>query len=107
MRGLVAVAQKEGAAVIVPPVVVTQTIRGGPADAPINRLLQAVWVPSVGLRLARAAGALLGTARSSDAADAQVMAEAIRSGPSILLTSDPADMAQLAARGPDVRIVAV
>lgn len=107
VRGLVAVAREDGGVVIVPPVVVTQTIRGGRADAPIHRLLRAVWVPFVGLRLARAAGELLGAAGTRDAADAQVMAEAIRSGPSILLTSDPADMMQLAAGRPDVRIIGI
>jgi predicted nucleic acid-binding protein len=107
VRGLVAAAREDGGVVIVPPVVVTQTIRGGGADAAIHRLLRTVWVPFVGLRLARAAGELLGAAGTRDAADAQVMAEAIRSGPSILLTSDPEDMRQLAAGRPDVRVVAV
>jgi predicted nucleic acid-binding protein len=42
-----------------------------------------------------------------DAADALVMAEALRAGPSVLLTSDPSDMIRLAGNRRSVRIVAV
>jgi predicted nucleic acid-binding protein len=107
VRALVAAAREEGGAVVVPPIVVTQTIQGGRTDAAIHRLLRGVWVPFVGKRLAQAAGELLGAAGLGDAADAQVMAEAIRSGPSILLTSDPDDMSRLAADRRDVRVVAI
>lgn len=93
--------------VVVPPIVVTQTIRGHAADAGVYRLLRTMWVPFVGKRLARVAGELLGTAGLDDAADAQVVAEAIRSGPSILLTSDPDDITRLAGGRSDVRVVAI
>ena len=102
-----AVAREDDAAVIVPPVVVTQSLRGGQKDAPVHRLLHVVWVPFVGKRMARAAGELLGATGLSDAADAQVVAEAIRSGPSVLLTSDPRDMSGLAGDRKDVLIVSV
>jgi hypothetical protein len=101
------VAVSRGDEIVVPPVVVTQAIRGGPRDAPIHRLLNAVHVPFVGLRLARRAGELLGEAGTSDAADGLVMAEALRTGPSILLTSDLEDMARLAGNRASVRVVAV
>jgi hypothetical protein len=93
--------------IVIPPIVVAETIRGGPRDAPIHRLLRAVRVPFVGLRLARFAGALLGAAGMRDAADALVMAEALRTGPSVLLTSDPSDMIRLAGNRRSVRVVAV
>lgn len=96
-----------GDEIVVPPVVVAQSIRGGPRDAPIHRLLHAVQVPFVGLRLARVAGELLGTAGMSDAADALVMAEALRGGPSVVLTSDPNDMARLAEGKRPVRVISV
>ena len=102
-----AAAREDGGAVIVPPVVVTQTVRGGPGDAAIHRLIRTVWVPFVGERLARAAGALLGASGMSDATDAQIVAEAIRSGPSVLLTSDSDDMMRLTAGRPNVRVVRV
>ena len=100
-------AHERGDEILVPAVVVAQTVRGGPRDASIRRLLRAVRVSFVGLRVARAAGALLAAARMSDAIDALVMAEALRSGPSVLLTSDPDDMARLAGDRRSVRIVRV
>lgn len=100
-------AVERGEDVIVPPVVVTETLRGGSRDAPVNRLLRVARVPFVGARLGRGAGALLGASGLTDAADAQVMAEALRSGPAVLLTSDPGDMARLGADGRRVRVVTV
>jgi len=100
-------AHERGDEIVVPPIVVAQTTRGGPRDAPVHRLLRTVEVPFIGLRLARLAGELLGAAGMRDAADALVMAEALRTGPSILLTSDPSDMTLLAGNRRSVRIVAV
>jgi predicted nucleic acid-binding protein len=82
--------------VAIPPVVVTQTMRGGSRDAAVHRLVHAAHVPFVGFRLARSGGELLGASGLVDAADAQVMAEALRSGPAAVATSDPTDMAALA-----------
>jgi hypothetical protein len=93
--------------VVVPVVVVTQVIRGGAKDAPVHRLLHSVHVPFVGLRLARRAGELLGTAGLSDAADALVVAEALRSGPAVLLTSDPGDMRLLLGDNRLVQVVLI
>jgi hypothetical protein len=107
VRKILEAAQEADADVVAPSVVVAQTIRGGPGDASINQLLRVVRVSFVGKRLAIAAGTLLGRAQLSDAVDGLVMAEAIRSGPSVLLTSDPDDMARLAADRSDVKIVHV
>jgi hypothetical protein len=107
VRKVLEAAQEMDADVVVPSVVVTRTIRGGPGDAAVYRLLQAVWVSYVGKRLAIAAGKLLGGAQMSDAVDALVVAEAIRSGPSVLLTGDPGDMAHLAGGRADVKIVRI
>jgi hypothetical protein len=100
-------AANDGAEVVVPPAVVTQTIRGGSRDAPINRLLKTVQVPAVTLSLAREAGILLASSGLSDAADAQIMAEAIRRGPCIVLTSDPTDMALLAEGRSDIDVAGI
>lgn len=107
VRKIVEAAQEAGGEVIVPPSAVTQVTRGQARDAGIHRLLSVVWIPFVGKRLALAAGALLGTSGLSDAVDAQVMAEAIRSGPSVVLTSDPDDMASLAGTRTDVHIIRI
>jgi hypothetical protein len=96
VAGYIAAATKRGDEVVVPAVAVAQTIRGGPRDAPIYRLLKTVLIRPVGLRLARHAGELLGATGSEDAVDAIVMAEALRVRPSFLLTSDPEDMTRLA-----------
>jgi predicted nucleic acid-binding protein len=106
-RALVTAALQDDVTIIVPPIVVSQTLRGGPRDASVHRLLHVIWVPFVGRKLAAAAGVLLGRSGLVDAADAQVMAEAIRSGPSIVLTGDLDDMTRLANGRGMVRVVRI
>lgn len=109
VRSYLLVALERGIDVLVPPIVVTQTIRGGPREALINRLLKSkgVAVPAVEEELARQAGHLLGTSGMRDAADAQIIAEAARSAPATVLTSDPVDMRRLSEGLPGVQITAV
>ncbi|MFI5269113.1 MAG: PIN domain-containing protein, partial [Chloroflexota bacterium] len=91
-----------------PPIVVTQTIRGGGRDARIYRLLnQGCTVPVTDLSIARRAGGLLGATGASDAADAQVAAHCIDAAPATLVTSEPDDMRRLLASLPSVRVRAV
>jgi predicted nucleic acid-binding protein len=81
----------------VPVVVVAETVRGnGPRDAPVNLVL-AQTEPRYPLteQIARQAGHLLGAARSSATIDALIVAEALDCAPSIIWTSDPADLRQL------------
>lgn len=101
------VAHDRGDEIVVPSVVVAQSIRGGPRDAPIHRLLHSVFVSFIGLRLARRAGDLLGASRTSDAADALIVADALRSLPAVILTSDPDHMRRLADGQGSVRIVSI
>lgn len=107
VRALLTLALQEGVRVIVPPIVVSQVIRGTSRDAEANRLLHASFIPFVGARLARSAGRLLADSGLSDAADAQVVAEALRHAPATILTSDPADIARLAESARHVRVIAV
>jgi hypothetical protein len=100
-------AHDRGDEIVVPSVVVAQSIRGGPRDAPIHRLLHSVFVPFIGLRLARRAGELLGASGTSDAADALIMAEALRSLPAVILTGDSDDMHRLADGQRSVHIISV
>lgn len=89
----------------IPVVVVAETIRGGPRDAPVHRVLKAVGaVPLADERHGRTAGRLLGTARSTSTADALVVAQAIEGGGAVVLTGDPEDLGRLAAGHPDVWI---
>ena len=101
------IAVQRGDELVVPPVVVAETVRGGHGDAPVHRLLNAVRVTFAGLRIGRMAGWLLGAAGMSNAADAMVMAEAVRGGSCVLLTSDVHDMTRLAAGRSSVTIVGV
>ncbi|HEY7627840.1 MAG TPA: hypothetical protein VH761_12260 [Ilumatobacteraceae bacterium] len=89
-------------------VVVAGTVRGnGPRDAPVNLVL-AQTAPQRPLteRIARLAGELLGAA-SSATIDALVVAEAIECAPSLILTSDPGDLAALLGNRPGVLVEAV
>ncbi|HLG71001.1 MAG TPA: hypothetical protein VK009_11315 [Chloroflexota bacterium] len=71
------------------------------------QVLRYGFVTFVGAKVARQAGELLGSSELDDAADAQVMAEALRGGPCVLLTSDPEDMRALSGGQAAVRIIPV
>ena len=95
--------------VIVPAVVVAEVIRGGPADAIVNRFLKTVdKIAAVSERTARRAGALLGAAGSSDTVDALVVAEAtVGGGGAVVMTGDPRDLRELADGLGNVHVVIV
>lgn len=97
------------AAVIVPAVVVAETTRGGPRDAPVNRVLNTVEdIAPVTEEVAREAGRLLAGAEKSNATmDALVVASAARREPTIILTGDMDDIAALAANYAHVRVESV
>lgn len=108
-RAFVLRAQELGAEVVVPPVVVAETVRGdGPRDAAVNRVLKAVGeVPSTTETTARVAGALLGVAKSNATVDALVVAEAVGRAGAQILTADARDLGNLAAGRPEVRVHAL
>lgn len=104
-RAYLARALEVGALVEIPVVVVAETVRGGPRDAPVHRVLKAVgWIPEAREVHGRIAGRLLGTARSSHTIDALVVAHAVEGGGAHVLTGDPDDLARLAAPHPEVSI---
>jgi predicted nucleic acid-binding protein len=105
-RAVLTLAVRRGVPVIVPAPVVTETVRGTPRDAPVNRVINAVGeVVPVDERLARFAGALIGSTRShAGAVDALVVATATAAGGGVVLTSDPNDIARLARDHPAVVI---
>lgn len=104
-RAFVARAVELGARVEIPVVVVAETVRGAPRDAPVHRVLKAVdAVPDATEALGRAAGRLLGTAGSSATVDALVVAQAVDAGGAHVLTGDPDDLEPLAAPHPEVWI---
>lgn len=104
-RAFLARALELGAPVEVPVVVLAETIRGGPRDAPVHRVLKAVGVvPDTRESHGRTAGGLLGAARSTATVDALVVAQALENGGAQILTGDPEDLRRLARPHPEVWI---
>jgi len=104
-RAFLARALEVGGSVEIPVVVVAETVRGGPRDAPVNRVLKAVGsVPEASEVHGRTAGRLLGAARSSHTIDALVVAHAVERGGAHILTGDRDDLDRLAAPHPEVWI---
>jgi predicted nucleic acid-binding protein len=101
-------AQRSRADVLVPAAALVESLRGGPRDTLVNRLLDR---PHTRVTIhdedrARRAGRLLDSARTSDAIDALVVAEALRYDEVTVATSDPEDIAELVGIH-DVAIVRV
>jgi predicted nucleic acid-binding protein len=89
----------------VPVVVVAETTRGTRRDAAVNRILKAVdAVPATHEVVGRTAGALLGRSTDAGVVDALVVAQAVEAGGGVILTSDPRDLASLAAGHSEVQI---
>lgn len=104
-RGALTAAWEVGADVIVPAVVVAETVRGTARDAPVNRILKAVGnVAPATEQTAKTAGALLARAKSAATIDALVIAEAVHRGGGVVLTSDADDLGSLASPHPEVVI---
>jgi predicted nucleic acid-binding protein len=79
----------------VPVVVLTETLRGGPRDAAVNRVLKATGSAATEPGTGRLAGVLLGRTGGRNTADALVAAECTAVPGSVLLTSDPDDLGRL------------
>ena len=104
-RAFLARAQEMGTPVEIPVVVLAETMRGGPRDAPVNRVLKAVGaVPTAHEVHGRIAGQLLGAARSASTVDALVVAQAVAAEGGHILTGDREDLERLAASHPEVWI---
>jgi hypothetical protein len=92
LASIVAVAEREGATMLVPATVVAEVWRNPPGHG-IARMLGTVdGVDPVDFSRAKDIGALMGSSRVTQIADASVAILAVRSQPSIVLTSDPADI---------------
>jgi predicted nucleic acid-binding protein len=104
-RAFVARALELDSPVEIPVVVVAETVRGGPRDASVNRVLKAVdAVPEATEEVGRTAGRLLGRAGSDATVDALVVAQAVHARGAHVLTGDADDLERLAAPHPEVRI---
>ncbi|OWY62186.1 hypothetical protein B7486_59795 [cyanobacterium TDX16] len=97
-RAVLASAWEAGIDVVIPAVVLAETVRGNERDAAVNRVIKAVDdVREVDASIGRLAGALLGESASKETLDALVVAVALAAGGGVVLTSDPADLRRLAA----------
>jgi predicted nucleic acid-binding protein len=104
-RAALAAAWEAGVEVSVPSVVLAETVRGTAEDAPVNRVFKAVGeVIAADDQVGRAAGGLLGSARSTSTVDALVVASALRVGGGVILTGDPDDLTALASGRHEVLI---
>ena len=101
-------ARHEGYVIIIPTPVLAQVHRGGRDRARIDRVVNAVdaLLPT-SESVARLAGELQAQSGSSDAVDAIVVAEALLSVPSVILTSDAGDLRRLLAGARDAHRVLV
>jgi len=95
-RSFVREALKSGHGVVLPSVVVAETTRGTPRDAPIDRVIKHATVVALDLKLARMAGRLLHGARSKQTIDAIIVATADLAPGSAILTGDERDITALA-----------
>lgn len=88
----------------IPMAVLAETLRGGPRDAPIYRVRNAVDVFPTEEPTARLAGALLGRTGATNTVDALVAAEAVFANADVL-TSDAADLQALLGGHQSVRVI--
>jgi len=88
----------------IPIAVLAETLRGGPRDAPVHRVRNAVDVFPTEEPIARLAGSLLGRTGGTNTVDALVAAEAVTASADVL-TSDADDLRALLAGHPSVTVI--
>jgi predicted nucleic acid-binding protein len=103
-RALLARALELAVDVRIPVAVLAETLRGGPQDAPIHRVRNAVDVFPTEEPTARLAGALLGRTGGTNAVDALVAAEAVMAAGDVL-TGDADDLRVLLAAHWSVAVI--
>jgi predicted nucleic acid-binding protein len=106
VRALLTGALELGLDVRIPVAVLAEALRGGPRDAPIHRVRNAVDVFPANEQTARLAGRLLGQTGGTNTVDALVAAEAVLATADVL-TSDADDLRALLATHPTVSVIAL
>ncbi len=104
VRAILTGALELGLDVRIPVTVLAETLRGGPRDAPIHRVRNAVDVFPTAEQTARLAGRLLGQTGGTNTVDALVAAEAVLATADVL-TSDADDLRALLAAHPAVSVI--
>jgi len=103
-RAILARALEVGLDVRIPVAVLAETLRGGPRDAPVHRVRNAVDVFPTDERTARLAGTLLGRTGGTNTVDALVAAEAVITAADVL-TSDADDLRALLPAHPAASVI--
>lgn len=103
-RALLRRALELGVDIRIPVAVLAETLRGGPGDAPVHRVRNAVDVFPPGEWTGRLAGSLLGSTGGANAVDALVAAEAIMVRADVL-TGDAHDLRALLSNHPAVQVI--
>lgn len=89
---------EHGAEVLIPAVVLAETLRGTHREAAVNQVVQAVErLLPVDEQTGRLAGALMGRAGIDATVDSLIVASAAMAGGGCVLTGDPDDLGKLAA----------
>jgi len=102
-RAVLAAAWEAGAQVVIPSIVLAETLGGSARDAPVNQVITSVGeVAGADAAVGRLAGTLLGTTHSGATVDAVIVASAVALGGGVLLTGDPGDLRPLADGHPEV-----
>lgn len=107
VRELLRLAVNRGVELLVPVVVLAETIRGGARGAPVHRVLKAVGTRPTSPDTGRSAGRLLAAAGGRNVADALVAAEAAAVPGSAVATADPDDLRHLLRDRPDISVISV
>lgn len=111
LRALLRAGTESGRTVCVPAVVIAECCRGLARTRAVERVLarrgaaSPLEVVDTDTALAKAVGAVLHGAGSSDLAGAHVVAVAAQSPVALVVTSDPDDIVRLAATVPSTRVV--
>lgn len=107
VRALLREALRRNLELRVPVVVLAETLRGGPRDAPVHRVLKAAGTDATEPATGRLAGHLLGRTGGRNTADALVAAEAAAVPGSAILTGDTEDITALLGEHPGVDVLRV
>jgi hypothetical protein len=103
-------AHLDGRRVVTSAAILAETLRGGPRDAGIHRVLNGIAVEPVSRELGARAGTLIGAAglNSTEAVDAMVAATALAEpGHALIVTSDVPHLSALVAGNDQVAVVQV
>jgi predicted nucleic acid-binding protein len=109
-RAVLDASRLAGVPVVIPSVVLAETLQGNERDARVNQVLKSIEVIPIGTESARLAAMLKHRSNMTGVEvtiDALVVAVSALLGGGAILTSDPDDINRLASAVPEIRIRAI